>query len=102
VNLAAGLFTRQLHPGAFLTEIDPKLRGIPTMHVEAACASGGAAVLAGAQQVMAGLHDVVLVVGVEQQKTMPAADGADVLGAAGGYHAERETYGEVMVPKLFA
>jgi len=101
-NFASGLFTRQLHLGAFLTEVDPKMRGIPTMHVEAACASGGAAVLAGAQQIMAGLHDVVLVGGVEQQKTMPAAEGADVLGAAGDYQAERETYGQYLFPKLFA
>ena len=101
-NFAGGLFTRQLHLGAFLTEVDPKLRGIPTMHVEAACASGGAAVLAGAQQIMAGLHDVVMVAGVEQQKTMPPADGADVLGAAGDYHAERPIYGQFMFPKLFA
>jgi len=101
-NFAGGLFTRQLHLGAFLTEVDAKMRGIPTMHVEAACASGGAAVLAGAQQIMAGLHDVVLVAGVEQQKTMPPAEGADVLGAAGDYHAEREIYGQFMFPKLFA
>ena len=101
-NFAGGLFTRQLHLGAFLTEVDPRLRGIPTMHVEAACASGGAALLAGAQQVMAGLHDVVLVVGAEQQKTMSPADGADVLGAAGDYHAERRSYGQFMFPKLFA
>ena len=101
-NFAGGLFNRQLHLGAFLTEVDPKLRGIPTMHVEAACASGGAAVLAGAQQIMAGLHDVVLVAGVEQQKTMSPADGADVLGAAGDYHAERPVYGQFMFPKLFA
>ena len=101
-NFAAGLFNRQLHLGALLTEVDPKLRGIPTMHVEAACASGGAAVLAGAQQIMAGLHDVVLVAGVEQQKTMPPADGAEVLGAAGDYHAERPVYGQFMFPKLFA
>src|SRR6266446_10495105 len=44
-NFASGLFTRQLHLGAFLTEIDPKLRGIPAFHVEAACASGAVAVL---------------------------------------------------------
>jgi acetyl-CoA C-acetyltransferase len=101
-NFAGGLFTRQLHLGALLTEVDPKLRGIPTMHVEAACASGGAAVLAGAQQIMAGLHDVVIVAGAEQQKTMSPAEGADVLGAAGDYHAERELYGQFMFPKLFA
>jgi acetyl-CoA C-acetyltransferase len=101
-NFAAGLFTRQLHLGAMLTDVDPKLRGIPTLHTEAACASGGVAVLTGAQQIMGGLHDVVLVVGVEQQKTMSPAEGSDVLGAAGDYLAEKAHYGEFMFPKLFA
>jgi len=101
-NFASGLFTRQLHLGAFLTEIDEKLRGIPTLHVEAACASGGVAVLTAAQQIMGGLHDVVLVVGVEQQKTMSPAEGAEVLAAAGDYHTETRQYGEFMFPKLFA
>src|SRR5438876_6254844 len=101
-NFASGLFTRQLHLGAFLTELDPKLRGIPTLHVEAACASGSVAVLTAAQQIMGGLRDVVLVVGAEQQKTMPPADGADVLGAAGDYSGERLRYGDFMFPKLFA
>jgi acetyl-CoA C-acetyltransferase len=101
-NFASGLFTRQLHLGAFLTEIDQKLRGIPTYHVEAACASGGVAVLSAAQQITGGLHDVVLVVGAEQQKTMPPSEGADVLGAAGDYHQERPQYGDFTFPKLFA
>jgi acetyl-CoA C-acetyltransferase len=101
-NFASGLFTRQLHLGAFLVEVDPKLRGLPTIHVEAACASGGVAVLAAAQQIMGGLRDVVLVVGAEQQKTMAPAQGADVLAAAGDYHAETPQYGEHMFPKLFA
>src|ERR1051325_2034817 len=100
-NFAGGLFTRQLHLGAFLTEVDERLRGLPTWHVEAACASGGVAVLNAAQQIMGGLRDVVLVVGAEQQKTMSPADGADVLAAAGDYHAETPQYGEFMFPKLF-
>src|SRR6202040_763993 len=37
-NFNAGQFTKQLQLGAFIPEIDPKLRGIPTMHTEAACA----------------------------------------------------------------
>ena len=101
-NFAAGLFTRQLHLGAMLCDIDPKLRGIPTLHTEAACASGGVAVLTAAQQIMGGLHDVVLVVGAEQQKTMSPAEGSDVLGAAGDYAAETAQYGQFMFPKLFA
>jgi len=101
-NFASGLFTRQLHLGSFLVEIDEGLLGIPTMHVEAACASGGAAVLTAAHQIMSGAHDVVLIVGAEQQKTMSPADGSDVLGAAADYHAERSIYGDFMFPKLFA
>jgi acetyl-CoA acetyltransferase len=101
-NFAGGLFTRQLHLGAFVTDIDTALRGIPTMHVEAACASGGVAVLTGAQQIIGGLRDVVLVIGAEQQKTMSPVEGAEVLGAAADYHAERARHGEFMFPKLFA
>ncbi|HTD88377.1 MAG TPA: thiolase family protein, partial [Candidatus Binatia bacterium] len=101
-NFASGLFTRQLHLGAFLTEVDDKLRGLATMHVEAACASGSVAVLAAAQQIIGGLRDVVLVVGAEQQKTMAPAEGADVLAAAGDYQLESPEYGEHMFPKLFA
>jgi acetyl-CoA C-acetyltransferase len=101
-NFAGGLFTRQLHLGAFVTEIDDALRGIPTLHVEAACASGGLAVLTAAQQIIGGLHDVVLVVGAEQQKTMSPVEGSDVLGAAADYHEERAHFGDFMFPKLFA
>ena len=78
-NFAAGLYTRQLHLGALLVGIHDSLRGIPTLHTEAACASGSVAVLTAAQWIRGGLHDLVLVVGAEQQKTMSPADGADVL-----------------------
>lgn len=100
-NFNAGQFTKQLHLGAFLPEIDPKLRGIPTMHTEAACASGALSVLLGSQWIAGGLYDVVLVVGAEQQKTMSSLDGSDVLGAAADYHIEKPEYGDFMFPKLF-
>jgi acetyl-CoA C-acetyltransferase len=100
-NFNAGQFTKQLQLGAFIPEIDPKLRGIPTMHTEAACASGALSVLLGAEWIMGGLYDVVLVVGAEQQKTMSSLDGSDVLGAAADYHNEKPEYGDFMFPKLF-
>jgi acetyl-CoA acetyltransferase len=100
-NFNAGQFTRQLHLGAFIPEIDPKLHGIPTMHTEAACASGSLSVLLGAQWIMGGFHDAVLVVGAEQQKTMSSLHGSDVLGAAADYHIEKPEYGDFMFPKLF-
>lgn len=100
-NFNAGQFTKQLHLGAFVPEIDEKLHGIPTMHTEAACASGSLSVLLGAQWIMGGFHDAVLVVGAEQQKTMSSLDGSDVLGAAADYHIEKPEYGDFMFPKLF-
>ena len=100
-NFNAGQFTKQLHLGAFVPEIDPKLHGIPTMHTEAACASGALSVVLGAQWIAGGFHDAVLVVGAEQQKTMSSLDGGDVLGAAADYHVEKPEYGDFMFPKLF-
>ena len=100
-NFNAGQFTKQLHLGAFVPEIDPALHGIPTMHTEAACASGALSVLLGSQWIMGGFHDAVLVVGAEQQKTMSSLDGSDVLGAAADYHIEKPEYGDFMFPKLF-
>lgn len=100
-NFNAGQFTKQLHLGAFIPEIDEKLHGIPTMHTEAACASGALSVLLGATWIMGGFHDAVLVVGAEQQKTMSSRDGSDVLGAAADFDIERPEYGDFMFPKLF-
>ena len=100
-NFASGLFTGQLHLGAFLIEADEKLRGIPTLHTEAACASGGVAVLTAAQQIRGGIYDVALVVGAEQQKTMSPADGAEVLAAASDTTVEKSQYGQHMFPKMF-
>src|ERR1700731_1374527 len=100
-NFNAGQFTKQLQLGAFIPEIDPKLRGIPTMHTEAAGASGALSFLLGAQWIAGGFHDAVLVVGAEQQKTMSSLDGSDVLGAAADYHIEKPEYGDFMFPKLF-
>src|SRR4051794_13695558 len=68
-NFNAGQFTKQLQLGAFIPEIDPKLRGIPTMHTEAACASGALSVLLGAEWIIGGVYYVVFVVGGEKQKT---------------------------------
>ena len=100
-NFAGGMYTRQLHIGALLLEADDALRGIPTMHTEAACASGSLAVLTAAQWIGAGTYDCVLVVGAEQQKTMSPADGSDVLAGAADYHREKPEYGDFMFPKLF-
>lgn len=100
-NFAGGRFTKQLHLGSFLTDIDAKLRGIPTFHAEAACASGAVAMMAAVHQVAGGLYDAVIVVGAEQQKTMSPGDVGDVLASAGDYSYERPIFGQFMFPSLF-
>src|SRR5437660_12928406 len=59
-NLNAGQFTKQLQLGAFIPEIDPKLRGMPPMHTDAACESGAWSGLLGAEGRMRGRYHAVL------------------------------------------
>src|SRR5207247_10830532 len=44
-NCNSGQLTRRLKIGAFILELDTKLRWFPTMHPEAACPSASAPVL---------------------------------------------------------
>ena len=52
------------------------------MRHEAACASGGIAILAAMAELEAGRYDVALVLGVEQEKSVPGDEAARILGAA--------------------
>ena len=99
-NFAAELYAMQGHLGAFLVDVDPAFRGLPTGRHEAACASGSIALLAASAEIEAGRYDCALVVGVEQMKTVSPAVGGDFLGTAAWY--EREAKGvEFPFPKLF-
>ena len=99
-NFAAELYCMQGHLGAFVADLNPALRGLPTSRHEAACASGSISALCAAADIEAGRYDVALVLGVEQMKTLDAKAGGDVLGTAAWY--EREAKGvEFPFPKLF-
>jgi len=64
-NMLSGLLTGQEHLGALIADF-VGLRGIEAVKVEAACGSGAAALRQGYAAVAGGLHDVVLVCGVEK------------------------------------
>ena len=66
----------QGHLGAFFTEVHPAFSGLPTGRHEAACASGSIALLAASAEIEAGRYDLQAVVGIEQMKTVSAADRA--------------------------
>jgi acetyl-CoA C-acetyltransferase len=64
-NMAAGQLSHQMHLGALVADF-AGMRGIEAVTVEAADASGGAALRQGILAVKSGLVETVLVVGVEK------------------------------------
>ena len=64
-NMLSGLLTGQEHLGALIADF-VGLRGIEAIKVEAACGSGAAALRQGYAAVAGGLHDLVIVAGVEK------------------------------------
>ena len=99
-NFAAELYCMQGHLGAFFTEVDPAFSGMPTSRHEAACASGSIALLAASAEIEAGRYDLQAVVGIEQMKTVSAAQGGAYLGTAAWYDEEARDI-EFPFPKLF-
>jgi acetyl-CoA C-acetyltransferase len=76
-NMIAGQVSQQLHLGAQIADFCG-YRGIEAHTVEAACASGGAALRSGIMAIASGACDVVAVCGVEK---MTDAPGDRVTGA---------------------
>jgi acetyl-CoA C-acetyltransferase len=64
-NMLSGLLTGQEHLGTLVADF-VGLRGIEAIKVEAACASGAAALRQGYAAVAGGLHDLVIVCGLEK------------------------------------
>lgn len=64
-NMLAGELGGQEHVGALVADF-VGLRGIEALKVEAACASGAAALRVGLLAVASGIHELVLVCGVEK------------------------------------
>jgi acetyl-CoA C-acetyltransferase len=81
-NMLSGLLTRQEHLGALVADFCG-LRGIEAVKVEAACGSGAAALRMGYAAVAGGLHDFVIVAGVEKMTdTVNAETTAGLMMAA--------------------
>jgi len=69
------------------------LTGAGTMRVEAACASGSAAVKAAYNSIVSGDVDVALAVGVEKMTEVDTPTSVELIGRAGSYMWEFENYG---------
>lgn len=99
-NFVGELFINQGHMGAALVGMNPAFDGKPASRLEAACASGGLAVLSGSDAIAAGA-DIVLVAGAEIQTTASARTGGDYLARAADY-ARQRSIDEFTFPALFA
>ncbi len=93
-NAFGGLYNGQTHLGALAAQVEPELWGVPAMRQEAACASSSMSILAATAEIEAGRYDCVLVVGIEQERTMPGSDAAKVQQAAAwvGYETNEVDY----------
>ncbi|MGA2601856.1 MAG: beta-ketoacyl synthase N-terminal-like domain-containing protein, partial [Bryobacteraceae bacterium] len=69
-NFAGPSFTGQNHLAPYVAT-GMGITGVPATRFEAACASSGAAFYHAVSAVAAGLHDVVLVGGVEKMTSQP-------------------------------
>ncbi|WTW93816.1 acetyl-CoA acetyltransferase [Streptomycetaceae bacterium NBC_01309] len=100
-NHAGELFAGQSQLGGLTVSAVPALTGLPSTRHEAACASGGTALLAADADLGAGRYDLALVVGVELMRNVPADEAAANLGSAAW--AGREAVGATFPwPALFA
>ncbi len=87
-NMLSGELTGQAHLGALVADF-AGLRGIEAIKIEAACASGSAALRMGYIAVAGGLANIVVVVGVEKMTDTLAPDASTALAMAadGDYEA---------------
>jgi acetyl-CoA C-acetyltransferase len=69
------------------------LESVGTMRVEAACASGSAAVKAAYNSILSGEGDVAMAVGVEKMTEVDTPTSVELIGRAGSYMWEFENYG---------
>ncbi|MDL5363814.1 thiolase domain-containing protein [Halalkalicoccus sp. NIPERK01] len=89
-NFAAGMLEGQELLAALVADA-VGLEDIPVMKTEGACASSGIAFHQARQQIAMGVHDVVVVVGVEKMTGVPTAEFTQALAAAADGTTEGQT-----------
>lgn len=89
-NFAGERFADQGHLGGLVVEACRELEGRPSARHEAACASGSVAIMAARAELLAGLHEVALVVGVELMRNVAGRLAAQHLAPAAWAPSETE------------
>jgi acetyl-CoA C-acetyltransferase len=98
-NFAGPSFVGQNHLAPYISG-SLGITGVPATRFEAACASSGSAFFHAVSAVAAGLHDMVLVAGVEKMTSQPTPKVAEILAGAGDVSGEVRA--GATFPALFA
>jgi acetyl-CoA C-acetyltransferase len=98
-TMASGRFAGQEHVAALLAD-QMGLKNVPAVRIENACASGGSALRQGYLAVAGGIHDIVVVGGVEKMTDVTTAEATTALGGAGDQ--EWELAQGITFPGLYA
>ncbi len=98
-NFAGPSFVGQNHLAPYIAGA-MGISGVPSTRFEAACASSGAAFAHAVAAVGAGIHDLVLVAGVEKMTSQTTAKVAEILAGAGDMSGEGRV--GATFPALFA
>ncbi len=98
-TMASGMFTGQEHVAAMMAD-QLGFKNIPAVRIENACASGGSALRQGYIAVASGIHDVVVVGGVEKMTDVTSGEASTALGGAGDQ--EWELFQGITFPGLYA
>ena len=86
-NMSAGRFTGQEHLGALAADRGG-LGNIPAYSVEAACASGGAAVRHAYMAIKSGEHDTMFVLGCEKMSDVNNTEAMNTISVASDWEYE--------------
>ncbi len=98
-NMSAGRFTGQEHLGTLAADMGG-LGNVPAYSVEAACASGAAAVRQAYMAIKSGEHDVMLVLGSEKMSDVTQSEAMNTMSVATDW--EWEGLFGATLPSLYA
>ncbi len=98
-NMSAGRFINQEHIASLIAD-NTGLSPVPCVRVESACASGGVALRQGYLDVASGMHDCIVVGGVEKMTDVTTDIATEVLATAADQ--EWEAFYGMTFPALYA
>lgn len=98
-NFLGEAFCSQGHLGAMLAAVDPALEGKPFARIEAACASGAAAIAACVDALQCSA-DVALAAGAEVETNVPGRQGVEYMSYA-AHHARERGLDFALFPWMF-